>query len=186
MAGIFGPEWAPFFGTAVSWCAVVSCIGALNGYLLLQGKMPVATARDKLFPKIFMQETKAGAPWFGLLICAAGATIFLLLTMTPAVAQQFEKIVLMASVLGLFVYAYSCLAEVVVIMAGKVHFNEKEVIKSALIALVAFVFCLAAVIGAGSDIALMALIFMFVTIPLYAWVCWKTTHAKSAKKVQKA
>ena len=31
--------------------AVIACLGALNGWVLLQGQIPVAPARDGLFPE---------------------------------------------------------------------------------------------------------------------------------------
>jgi len=44
--------------------AVISTFGALNGYILIQGQMPMAAARDQLFPRIFAKENKNGTPAF--------------------------------------------------------------------------------------------------------------------------
>ncbi len=43
--------WGSWAGYAVALGAVVSCFGALNGWLLLQGQIPLAAARDGLFPR---------------------------------------------------------------------------------------------------------------------------------------
>lgn len=47
--------------------AVIACLGALNGWVLLQGQIPVAPARDGLFPESLGQLNKNGAPAHGLL-----------------------------------------------------------------------------------------------------------------------
>ena len=43
------------------WMAGVACLavfGVLNGWILLQGQIPLAISRDKLFPAIFARENK--------------------------------------------------------------------------------------------------------------------------------
>jgi basic amino acid/polyamine antiporter, APA family len=47
--------WA---GNAVAIGAIVSAFGALNGWILLQGQIPLAAARDRLFPASFAKLTK--------------------------------------------------------------------------------------------------------------------------------
>ncbi len=51
--------------------AVIACLGALNGWVLLQGQIPVAPARDGLFPESLGQLNKNGAPAHGLLALGA-------------------------------------------------------------------------------------------------------------------
>ena len=43
--------WGPIGGTLVSIGAIFSTLGALNGWILIQGQVPCAIATDNLFPK---------------------------------------------------------------------------------------------------------------------------------------
>ena len=45
--------WGPIGGTLVSIGAIFSTLGALNGWILIQGQVPCAIATDNLFPKVF-------------------------------------------------------------------------------------------------------------------------------------
>ena len=45
--------WGPWGATAISIAVILSSIGALNGWTLLMGQVPMAAARDELFPAIF-------------------------------------------------------------------------------------------------------------------------------------
>lgn len=49
-AGMVWGEWASYM---VAVGAALSCFGALNGWILLQGQLPLAAAKDRLFPEIF-------------------------------------------------------------------------------------------------------------------------------------
>ena len=62
---IIGGEYAGYF---VAAGAAVSAIGALNGWILVTGQIPMATARDKLFPRIFKRENSKGAPAVAIVI----------------------------------------------------------------------------------------------------------------------
>ena len=57
-AEMFG-GWA---GDAVAIGAIVAAFGALNGWILLQGQIPMAAARDRLFPAVFGRTGRSGAP----------------------------------------------------------------------------------------------------------------------------
>ena len=42
--------WGPWGAMGVSLAVILSSIGALNGWTLLMGQVPMAAAHDKLFP----------------------------------------------------------------------------------------------------------------------------------------
>ena len=45
--------WGNWASSLIAIGAVISCFGALNGWILLQGQIPMAAARDGLFPDSF-------------------------------------------------------------------------------------------------------------------------------------
>ena len=63
---------AAWVGKAVAATAVISGIGALNGWTLVTAEMPWAAAQDGLFLPQFAKVNRDGTPWFGILVSTAG------------------------------------------------------------------------------------------------------------------
>lgn len=45
--------WGPWGATIISLAVILSAIGALNGWTLLMGQVPMAAAQDRLFPPVW-------------------------------------------------------------------------------------------------------------------------------------
>ncbi|MGH9323857.1 MAG: amino acid permease, partial [Vicinamibacteria bacterium] len=89
--------WGPSAGYFVALGAVVSCFGALNGWLLLQGQIPLAAARDRLFPDVFGRVSKYNTPAHALVISSVLATILMAMNYTKGLVEQFTFIILLAT-----------------------------------------------------------------------------------------
>ena len=59
-----GKYMASFVGLGT----IIAGIGALNGWILMTGQMPLAASRDKLFPEVFGKQNSKGVPILGLII----------------------------------------------------------------------------------------------------------------------
>lgn len=79
---MFG-DWA---GNAVAVVAVISCLGAMNGLLLLSGQIPMAAEFDGLAPKLFGKLNLKHAPGTGLVISGVLAAGILTLSFSGAVS----------------------------------------------------------------------------------------------------
>ena len=56
--------WGPRAGKWIAVGAFISCLGALNGWILVAGRMPLALARDALLPAWFARESESyGQRW---------------------------------------------------------------------------------------------------------------------------
>ena len=51
--------WGPWGATAISLAVILSSIGALNGWTLLMGQVPMAAAHDGMFPRALRQIVAA-------------------------------------------------------------------------------------------------------------------------------
>ncbi|MDF3034241.1 MAG: amino acid transporter [Alphaproteobacteria bacterium] len=103
---IFGGAW----GVPVSLAAIITCLGTLNGWLIIVGRIPYGAAQDGLFPKLFTRTTAHGTPYWGVLISSGCSIPFLLLSLQNSLMEQFNFIVDVAVTLILLVYAVSVLA----------------------------------------------------------------------------
>jgi arginine:agmatine antiporter len=74
---------------------ILSSIGALNGWTLLMGQVPMAAARDGLFPPAFERLSAQGVPALGIVISASFATAFVLIQAagSPGVRAVYNMIV---------------------------------------------------------------------------------------------
>ena len=68
---------AAWVGKLVAATAVVSGIGALNGWTLVTAEMPWAAAKDGLFLPQFAKLNRDGTPWFGILVSTAVASLLM-------------------------------------------------------------------------------------------------------------
>ncbi len=169
---IFGP-WGKWF---IAAGAALSCFGCLNGWILLQGQVPMAASEDKLFPGIFAKRNKANVPAAGLVITSILTSILLLLTSDTNLVMQFHMLILTATFAALILYFYTAIAEVIVLkqqkntIKGKIHL---------IVALLAALYVYWAIFGAGAKIIFYTLILIFTSVPLYAWICWRNKGVKS-------
>lgn len=160
------------FGTFGKWLvaagAVISCLGALNGWTLLQGQVPMAAADDKLLPVIFSKRNKVNVPAWGLVITAIAMSIFLLMTVSPNLVDQFQLIILIAATTSLIAYFYTAVALIVVSRE-----QNKNSFIYLIVAIFASVYSVWAIFGAGKNIIFYVSMLVFSSIPLYAWMRWK-------------
>ena len=99
----------------ISVCAVLKSVGSLGGWMLLVGQSGKAAADDGMFPRVFARLNANGVPGHGLVIVAVLMTIVLFATMSPTLADQFNRIVDLAVILIIVPYVYSAVAVVKVI-----------------------------------------------------------------------
>lgn len=150
--------------------AVISGFGALNGWILLQGQVPMAAADDNLFPKIFAKRNKAGVPAWGIAITSGLMTILLLLSESPNLVKEFEIVILMATLTSVIPYLYTAVAQLIILQRTD---NKPKEIKSMIVALIAAAYAFWIIFSSGKDIIFYGLIIVFVSIPLYALVALK-------------
>jgi APA family basic amino acid/polyamine antiporter len=90
--------------------ASISAVGALNGWVLLQGEMPLAMARSGVFPRWFGRTSRAGTPVFAQLLSTGLATILVVSNYAKSMGQLFTFMALLATVATLVMYVICGLA----------------------------------------------------------------------------
>ncbi len=90
--------------------AAISCFGALNGWILIVGQLPLAVARDGLFPRIFARVSPRGTPTTGLIVGSVLATALIGMNYTRGLVALFTFIILLATLSTLVPYVFCSLA----------------------------------------------------------------------------
>jgi basic amino acid/polyamine antiporter, APA family len=105
-----GGTWA---GDLVALAVVVSGLGALNGWTMICAEMPLAAAKDGVFPAVFGRLSRRGVPAFGILASTVLSSIAMVVSYSGSSgATVFTMLVLMTGITAAIPYGFSALAQI--------------------------------------------------------------------------
>ena len=164
---MFG-SWA---GNAIAVVAVISCLGAMNGLILLSGQVPMAAEMDGLAPKAFGKLNKNHAPVFGLVVSGLIAIVFTAMNFTGGdLVKVYTQLLLISTVTTLVPYAFSAAAEMKWLMLDKGKIPVLHFSRQLAVAVMAMVYAIFAFYGAGADQVYWGFMLIVFGIPLYLYV----------------
>ena len=135
---IFGGTWA---GDVMAVLVIISGLGALNGWTMICAEMPLAAAKDGLFPERFKRLNKAGVPAFGIFTSTALASVAMAVNyMGSGGANAFTTLVLMTGITAAIPYLFSALAQLKWRWIDREQGITAHFYRDALVAVVAIVF----------------------------------------------
>lgn len=106
---MFGGSWA---GDIMAVLVIISGLGALNGWTMICAEMPLAAAKDGIFPDRFRRASKAGVPAFGIVVSTSLASLAALLNYIGSTGSSaFTTLVLMTGITAAIPYGFSALAQ---------------------------------------------------------------------------
>ncbi len=160
-------EWAYY---AVGVGALVSCFGALNGWILLAAEFPRAAARDGLFPRRFADTNARGVPIFALTVAIILVTLLLAFNYsgTRGLVSIFNFVILLSTLATLIPYVFCSIAPI--LLRRRPGIIDRPSRFAGMISTIAFVYSCWAIYGAGAQIALLGLLLMMAGIPVYVWL----------------
>jgi len=166
--------WGSWAGYLMGVGAIVSCVGALNGWILVQGQVPMAMARDGLFPALFAKTRPDGTPGVAIVISSAFVSVLLLFSFTGTLVELFTKTVLLSTLTAVVPFVFAALAELRFVLAqsnGERPAGAAPRAFGALaIPIAAFAYAMWAVIGAGQETVYLGFILLLAGLPVYVWL----------------
>lgn len=166
---VFGPYGALFVAIA----AIVAAVGSLNGIFMLQAQVPLAAARDRLFPQHFAKTTKNGVPAFGLVMTASLITIALFMNQSKSLVEIFKFMITLATLSVLITYLFSVLSELMLFLERPDKFKRRDLVGALALSIPAFLYILFAMIGSGKEVMMWGAFLFFASTPLYVLVKWQ-------------
>jgi amino acid transporter len=160
--------WGPLGATVISIAVIVSAIGALNGWTLLMGQVPMAAAQDRLFPALFGQLSSRGVPATGIVISATLATLLVLSQVAgpPGFSTFYNLVVGLSTMAAVVPYAFCALATGLVAAHAA---RGGDVPRLGAIEVIAFVFAVFTLYGCGAQAVLYGFMMLVLGIPIYVW-----------------
>ncbi|HUE90057.1 MAG TPA: amino acid permease [Vicinamibacterales bacterium] len=151
-------------GQLVAAGAAISCFGALNGWALMAGQLPMAAAADGLFPPVFGHLTARGTPARGMIVGGVLATVLVAMNYSQGLVALFTFIILLCTLSTLVPYVFCSLA--VWLMPGE----SRPRGTAALVSVLAFVYAMFAIGGAGADTVFYGFLLLLAGLPVYVWL----------------
>src|SRR5262244_4628902 len=106
---MFGGTWAGYVMAAV---VIISGFGALNGWTMICAEMPLAAAKDGLFPQRFQHISRKGVPAYGIIASTVLASLAMAINyLGSGGATVFTTLVLMTGITSAIPYGFSALAQ---------------------------------------------------------------------------
>lgn len=177
---MFGGAWNKVFALV----AIAATFGALNGWILLQGRVPLAAAEDGLFPSIFARvHGRNRTPVVGLVISSALVTGLMLMNYTSGLVSAFTFVLLLATLTTLVPYAYSAAAQVYLYFTEPELFEKGRFARDTIVATLAFAYSVWAIAGSGQEVIAKGFMLLLAGIPVY--VVMKGLQHRSAVRLQR-
>jgi basic amino acid/polyamine antiporter, APA family len=159
--------WGSWAGYVIAAAALISCFGALNGWILMQGQFPQAVANDGLFPKLFARESRRHTPTLGLLLSSGLASLLILMNYSHGLVAMFTTIILVTTFWVLVAYLLCAVAEIV--LSQPDQRTRKQRFRNVALAGAAAIFTVWAIYGAGIQAVSWGFLALLVGVPLYFW-----------------
>ena len=167
-------SWGGIAGGFVALCAVVSCFGCLNGWLLIGGEVPVAMARAGTLPPCFGRLNAHHAPAQSIVLGAVITSLLTLMAYTRVGVAAYNFAILLSTATILVLYLFCVVAVARFMRDGRVPRTAGLLIATAL----AFVFVLWAFYGSGWE----SLAWGGVLIAA-GWPVWRAARGAAARAI---
>ncbi len=158
-------SWGDVAGGFVAVCAVVSCFGCLNGFLLLGGELPVAMSDAGTLPKWFGKRNSVGAPARAIVFGAVVTSLLTLAAFTKQGVGAYNFAILISTATNLIIFVLCTLSAIRFMSDGRLP-RSIGLITCATIALL---FSGWALYGSGRESLQWGVVLVACGLPIYAW-----------------
>jgi basic amino acid/polyamine antiporter, APA family len=159
--------WGTGAGKLLAVFAAISGLGALNGWILLQGELPSAMAKRGEFPAIFARESPRRTPGFALGFGSILVTLLILANYQKSMVKVFTFMILLSTTACLVLYAVCSLALLWLQWKGQLTQARAGSVPLAVVGILATAYSLWAIVGAGAEAVVWGAALLALGLPLY-------------------
>ena len=155
---------------------MISTFGALNGWILIQGRIPLAAAQDGLFPQALRPGSGIGkTPVVGLVASSVLLTALMAMNYQSSLTDTFTKVIILATLTTLVPYAFAAAAQLMLMFTDRERFSGRRLALDTTIAILAFAYSFWMIYGAGQEYIAQGFLLLMAGIPVYVWVKWRNS-----------
>ncbi len=165
---IVGGTWA---GNAIAVAAIISGLGALNGWTMICAEMPLAAARDGLFPTAFTKVRGRGeVPAFGIVSATVLASLITVISYSRF-THVFTEIVLLSVLTAVIPYLFSAAAQLYwLLVRGRASLTPRRFARDVTVTVLALAFSYWSIQGSGYQTVYYGLFVVLLGLPVYIWL----------------
>jgi APA family basic amino acid/polyamine antiporter len=165
----------------ISAGAIIAAVGALNGWVMMQGQIPMAAARDGLLPEIFGKVNRHGVPGFSLVVSSALVSLLVLTNFGHGLVGAFQIIILIGTMTTLVPYLL-CAVGLMQLMVDRREAFPVGLLLVTIIASASFIFSIWALYGSGMEAVFWGFLVLVAGIPIYTWRKWRSKQQAGASQ----
>ncbi|TCT06803.1 amino acid permease [Aquabacter spiritensis] len=175
--------WGPWAGYVIAAAAMLSSLGALNGWTLMMSQVPMAAARNGVLPQVFADLNANGVPARGIAISVGLSSLLLTLQTSGAGAliAVYDFVVELSTVAEMIPYVFCCLVEgaLYLTLGRRIgYFSPRTYLP---IAFVAFLFAMWTIYGSGPTAGMWGLLLLLSGLPIYILLHHKRAGTDAAQ-----
>jgi APA family basic amino acid/polyamine antiporter len=175
-ADLVSRYWGSTAGTLVVLFAAISCLGALNGWVLLVGDIPLALAERGVFPRWFAKLNSRGMPVRAQLLGAALSTALIAANFTRGLTELFGFMALLATVATLVLYFVGAISALRLTVRGVLPRGLLTVLT-----VLGTLYALWTLYGAGPEATGWGAVLLATGIPVYFLMRWRGGSSPEAE-----
>src|SRR4051794_10958311 len=154
--------WGPVAGTLVVIFAAISCLGALNGWVLIVGDIPLALSERGIFPHWFGRLNARGMPVAALILGAVLSCALIAANFTRGLTELYGFMALLATVATLVLYLVAAVAALRLTRLGTIRRGLMTGVT-----ILGLVYGVWALYGAGLEATAWGAVLLATGIPVY-------------------
>ena len=158
-------------GKFIATLAVISGIGALNGWTLIVTETSRAIAQDDLFPRPFAWSDRKGTAWFGILVGTALPSLLMLWRYTTSSGLTvFTYLVDLTVVTVAIPYFMSAIAQLTYLVSRRRRVQGWQLARDLSVAGTSVLFSMWVTFASGYQVVYQALVVLLAGLILYAFL----------------
>ncbi len=172
---VFSQMFTPTVGKIVMGLMVLSCTGSLLSWQFTIANVFKASSDEGYFPSLFSKLTKDNAPVAGMIAITIMQSLLALMTISPSLYSQFNRLVDLAVVTNVMPYILSMAAVYVMLKVENTDENQARMVR--IMAFIGSLYSFYALYAAGFDPMMWGSLVTFI-----GWTFFGIAHARLIKK----
>ena len=146
----------------VALVALIATLGALNGWILIQGQIAYALAKDGLFPAFFKKRNTSEVPYLGIVVSSLLATFLLIAKFSGSLVDVFSFMMNLSTLSALTPYFLSAVSLFIFIRRRKQPSKGMQIV-----AVLSGLFCLWMIYGVGIETVSLGVVLLLIGIFMF-------------------
>lgn len=160
--------WGKNGGILIGITAIIACLGAVNGWILIQGQVAYAIAKDNLLPKIFTKKSKHDAPYVAIIASGFISSIMVVFGYTNSLINIFKMVIELSTIQTLISFIFCAIARILLLNKTKQSLQQYLFVLT--FAISAFLYGLFAVASSQYATVYWCMLSLLLGLPIYARV----------------